>query len=751
MILLRWIFMLITLCGCWRPASWDPIPWRYLYNVYTAICFIMVHLAFFGGVLDLVLIVDNQNDLSENLYKTTAFAVHCYKLATLLAMRQSMGVIMDTLDSHPFAPVGTEELEIRTKFDKSVEKMVKVYTTVLESWTVWTVLVSLLMNFTSRKLLYRVWLPFEYTSATIYSLVYLHHALVTVVCVTLSAAYDSLFAGLLVHIYSQFEILRHRLQNVHRNENDLVKRCAYHHDQIYKFANMVNNEFKSVTFMQFLESAAVLCFSLYQLTLSELDGSLADVALYVACTLLQILYFCWFGNEVKLKSLEVPAMIFETEWTSLSNKTKKILLMMMNRATVPIEFTSFHIVIVNLETFKTLVKTSYSVFNLLQQNYTQRIVYSQFSPANKPKMKVLRLIFKLITLCGCWRPASWNSTPWRHLYNMYAMFFYLVLQLAFFGGALDLALTVDNRNDLSENLYKTMAFGVDCYKLASMLSMRESIGILMDILESEPFAPVGDEEMEIRTKFDKSAEKIVKVYLSALVVWFVWTVLGTLLMDFASRKLLYRVWLPFECTSAIVYSFVYLHHALATLCCVTAAVAYDGLFAGLLVHIYSQFEILRYRLQNVHRSDIYSVKHCTYHHDEIYKFAYMVNDEFKTVTFLQFFKSTVVLCFSLYQLVMSELDGKLADVGLYVCCTVLQVFYYCWFGNEVKLKSLEVTDMIFESGWTSLSNKAKKILLVMMRRATEPIELSSLHIITVNLETFKAMLKMSYSIFSLLR
>nr|XP_033332228.1 putative odorant receptor 92a [Megalopta genalis] len=130
----------------------------------------------------------------------------------------------------------------------------------------------------------------------------------------------------------------------------------------------------------------------------------------------------------------------------------------------------------------------------------------------------------------------------------------------------------------------------------------------------------------------------------------------------------------------------------------------------------------------------------------------MVNDEFKTVTFLQFFKSTVVLCFSLYQLTMSELDSSLADVGLYVCCTLLQVFYYCWFGNEVKLKvllssrsslydpmiSLEVPDMIFESEWTSLSNKAKKILLMMMRRATEPIELSSLYILTVNLETFKA-------------
>ncbi|XP_076377253.1 putative odorant receptor 85d isoform X3 [Megalopta genalis] len=317
-------------------------------------------------------------------------------------------------------------------------------------------------------------------------------------------------------------------------------------------------------------------------------------------------------------------------------------------------------------------------------------------------MKLLRLIFKLITLCGCWRPASWNSTPWRYLYNV-------------------------------------------------MLFMKENIAALIDTLQTEPFAPVSDEELEIRTKFDKSAEKTAKVYTTVLEVWAVWTVVGTLLMNFASRTLLYRVWLPFDYTSATMYSLVSLHHSLATIVCVTISVAYDGLFAGLLVHIYSQFEILRHRLRNVHRNEIDSVKHCARHHDQIYKLASMVNDEFRSVMFVQFFVSSTILCFDLYQMTLTNLDSNLIDVLVYSTCTLSQIFYYCWFGNEVKLKSLEVPDMIFESEWTSLSNNTKKILLMMMRRATVPIELSSLHIVTVNLETFKALIKMSYSVFSLLQ
>nr|XP_033331544.1 odorant receptor Or1-like [Megalopta genalis] len=370
-----------------------------------------------------------------------SFAIDCFKMTSMLIMRKNLGTLMNTLQSAPFAPVGAEELEIQKNFHKSAEQTGKVYMTAFEVWSAWAVLVTLLMNFASRKLLqtgkvymtafevwsawavlvtllmnfasrkllYRVWLPFEYNSATIYSLVYLHHTLTTLICATAVVAYDTLFTGLMIQIYSQFEILRHRLRNVHRNENDLVKHCALHHDHIYnqcvkshvnarvkepyhvhenrcRFANMVNNEFRAVMFIQFVQSTAVLCFGLYQLMMSELDGNLADIAFYITCLLLQIFYFCWFGNEVKLKSsqpvhilrtcpqsfslqsLEVSDMIFEIEWTTLSNKTKKMLLMMMRRATVPIELTSLHIVSVNIESFKALIKTSYSVFNLIRQN-----------------------------------------------------------------------------------------------------------------------------------------------------------------------------------------------------------------------------------------------------------------------------------------------------------------------------------------------------------------------------------------------
>ncbi|KAL0116248.1 hypothetical protein PUN28_011230 [Cardiocondyla obscurior] len=83
--------------------------------------------------------------------------------------------------------------------------------------------------------------------------------------------------------------------------------------------------------------------------------------------LVQIFNYCWFGNKVKLKSLELINSIYNTEWPELNNSSKRDLLLIMKRAMTPIEFTSAYIITMNLESFVALLKMSYSVFNLLHQ------------------------------------------------------------------------------------------------------------------------------------------------------------------------------------------------------------------------------------------------------------------------------------------------------------------------------------------------------------------------------------------------
>jgi len=66
---------------------------------------------------------------------------------------------------------------------------------------------------------------------------------------------------------------------------------------------MINEKFKIIIAVQFAASTMVLCSSMYQLAKSSLSAAYVPLILYTICMCLQILIYCWYGNEVRLKVL----------------------------------------------------------------------------------------------------------------------------------------------------------------------------------------------------------------------------------------------------------------------------------------------------------------------------------------------------------------------------------------------------------------------------------------------------------------
>ncbi|XP_076479004.1 uncharacterized protein LOC117162072 [Bombus vancouverensis nearcticus] len=179
-----------------------------------------------------------------------------------------------------------------------------------------------LLTYKKRQLTYRTWVPYDYSSTSAFLLTLLYQSLFTTICSFGCIATDSLYSGLLIHINCQFEILEHRLKNIESNQNYSVKLCVRHHDHIYKYFTTVGSGMKSS--LRF--------------------------------------------NITTKNSLELSDVIFRSDWTSLNNNVKRAFLMLMRRAMRPIEFTSIYVISVNLESFMTLLKTSYSVFSVFQQS-----------------------------------------------------------------------------------------------------------------------------------------------------------------------------------------------------------------------------------------------------------------------------------------------------------------------------------------------------------------------------------------------
>lgn len=71
----------------------------------------------------------------------------------------------------------------------------------------------------------------------------------------------------------------------------------------------------------------------------------------------------------------------------------------------------------------------------------------------------------------------------------------------------------------------------------------------------------------------------------------------------------------------------------------------------------------------------------------------MMQDKFKSIIGVQLMSSTLVVCFILYQLTNTPLMSfRYLQFVMYMACMMSQVFFYCWYGNELTLKVLALNE-----------------------------------------------------------
>ncbi|XP_043526090.1 uncharacterized protein LOC122537170 [Frieseomelitta varia] len=564
--------------------------------------------------VDIIINVENQDHFSDNFYVTllvlSVVFVNGCKLSIMLKHRRSILSLIDSLEDEPFSTTNDEEVKIRSKFNKMNERIAIGYAILVEVAAILMFVRSFFTDFKKRKLVFRAWLPYDYSKLLPYVFSYTYEVTTSMLCTCQSVACDTLFVGLLIQIYSQFEILGKRLGNIQKDENHSAKQCVKHYQKIYN---------------------------------------------------------------------------------------------------------------------------------------------GEFQPILKMTVHTLQCSRIFLSICGCLPPSSWTSSFTKSLYNIYTLFVWLLIFSLASAQILDIIINVENQDQFSDNFYITLVVFVCGCKLSIMLKNRRTILSLIDSLENEPFSTINDEEVEIRSKINKMNERIAIVYTILVEVAAVSIFVRSYFTDFKKRKLTFRAWLPYDYSELLPYVFSYAYQGITAMLCSCQSVACDTLFSGLLIQIYSQFEILGKRLKNIQKDENHSAKQCVKHYQKIYKFSRTVNEKFKTVIFLQFCSIAFTLCFNLYRMTNITIVLKFLEASLYLIRTIAQILYYCWCSNEVKLKSLEVPGMIFNSNWTSWDVKTKKILLVLMTRTTRPIEFTSGYLVTLNIESFVALMKVSYSVFNLLK
>nr|XP_012230725.1 PREDICTED: odorant receptor Or1-like [Linepithema humile] len=435
--------------------------------------------------------------------------------------------------------------------------------------------------------MYKAWLPFDYTISALFYLAYLHQILSFIFIGLVHPGTDNFICGLLLHACCQLEILEYRITNI-ANGRESLRNCVRHHLCIFEYAYTLNERFSRIIPGEFIMIMVVTCYELIHMaTTSSSNITYLQDMMAVACTLAAIFYYCWFGNEIKHKSLQLSDNIWcNMEWTILSDNVKKGLIMIMNRAMIPIEFSSSHLMPMNLDSF---------------------------------------------------------------------------------------------------------------------------------------------------------------VMITVLCI-----IVNAVFMDLRKGNLTYRAWFPFDYTPPTIFYLVFTHQMVGMSITAVMNVACDSLIFGLLQQICYQIEILEYRLTKISLGQ-HIFRDCVRHHNHIYEYACTVNHRFAPLIALQFAVSMLVVCANLYKIAAMKINAGSVVLILYTACMLSQIFIYCWFGNELKLKSIDLANNIYNMDWYTLDTNSKKGLLFIMKRAMVPIEFNSAIIITLNLNSFVSLLKSSYSAYNVLK
>ncbi|XP_024878580.1 odorant receptor 9a-like isoform X3 [Temnothorax curvispinosus] len=351
------------------------------------------------------------------------------------------------------------------------------------------------------------------------------------------------------------------------------------------------------------------------------------------------------------------------------------------------------------------------------------------------EMQILSLNFLLYTISGLWRPIEWSSKYSKLLYSVYTFFTIYLLAYFMLAHLLYIIFVIDNVEDFASDPPFFFCSIIILSKVITAVIYRGEIINLVETLQEKPCKACNEDETDIQIKFDRS----IRSYTIYYILLCTFSALGGVaagVLDVLEGQLPYNMWVPWDCTSFLSFWFTSLQNILAVILCTIVNVATETIWLGFCLQTCAQFEILKYRLQNMTKrreeeifpkSSLNNASRETgilsehiSHHLCIIRLAEMINDVYRQVIFIQFFISILI-------------------------------FFYCWAGNEVMLKSTGLSEVVYHMDWMLMTVSEQKNLLMIMKRSAKPVKLTSSFLVTLSLESYGNLLKASFSAFNVLQ
>ncbi|RZC32800.1 7tm 6 domain containing protein, partial [Asbolus verrucosus] len=369
----------------------------------------------------------------------------------------------------------------------------------------------------------------------------------------------------------------------------------------------------------------------------------------------------------------------------------------------------------------------------------------------KPNILMLKIV-------GLW-PAG-DESYGLNLYTLYAIISIFLFQIChvFFQTA-NLYFIIDDLKAVTGTIYVVLMCMSIVMKTYCLMKNMEMLKQLMITINSDLFQPKTlKQRILVQSSLNMWKTLVFTFWFLAAGCSFFWALFPVMDNTYKEYRLPFLAWYPFNTNRSPQYEFTYLHQVLAINFTSLANVNINTLIAALNMYVGAQFDILSDDLKSLHdvRADNLAdvtkkLKKCIHHHREILKFADYANRFYNTLLLVEFFVDGVTIGITMFQLtVVAPLSSEFYLYFFYVNGISVQIFMYCWFGNEIANKSSKIPYSVFECNWTNLTQEEKKNLIIFVLRVQKPLQISAAGVFYLSLETFVKIMRTAWSYFALL-
>ncbi|XP_076394746.1 odorant receptor 4-like [Megachile rotundata] len=360
--------------------------------LYTAIAFI------YGVYVNTVDYYHTSNDLSHRIFliiNTTCIVMTMIKMFILQARRVQIAKILVYAQQHfwnnDYNPQERHIFKMCVKYSTwFVIFVFSVPSTSLTGYVITPIFENLGRNKSDRMLPFKMWVDWPVNETPYYELMFTFQSVCVYIIGMGYVCPDILMCLLNVHAVGQFRILQYRMLNFWNivcKDSDpekyteecymALKKCIRQHQLIIVFCNMMESVYSTTIFIHVTIVSVLMCLDWYEILLANPGNAMRLIFIFhMLGSLGHLCILTCSCHYMMEESSNIVRAAYGGSWSSLpmnqsGRSLRTAMMFIMIRAMKPCCITAAGFFPVSLETFTTILSSTFSYFTLMRNSFTK--------------------------------------------------------------------------------------------------------------------------------------------------------------------------------------------------------------------------------------------------------------------------------------------------------------------------------------------------------------------------------------------